>query len=258
MHPILLKLGPLTFSTYGLMMATAFIAGIQLAAYRGKKAGLNPQDVFDVCFYILVSSIIGARIFYVAINWKDYQNDLLSMFCVWQGGLVYYGGFIAAAITAIVFLRHKKISLWKMGDAILPSLALGQAIGRWGCFFAGCCYGLPAHDLPWAITFSAPGSFAPKGVPLHPTQIYESLGNLVVFGLLLLVSRYKKFDGAVIVAYFLLYPVNRVLIEQFRGDIERKFLPLSFAPNVFSSGVVVSLLTFMVGLGIYGYLRKKN
>lgn len=217
MHPVLLKLGKLSIHTYGFFIATGFIVGILLAKFEAKRLGEDQEKIMDLCFYILIASIVGARLFYVFTNHGMFLSDPLEILRVWNGGLVFYGGFIGALVTVVVYIKKKKISPWKTVDILTPSLALGYCIARLGCFSAGCCYG-KASDLPWAVTFTNPGSLAPLGIPLHPTQLYSSLINLLIFSFLWFFRSRKKFDGQLFWIYVLLYGITRSFIEILRGD----------------------------------------
>lgn len=217
MYPILFKLGNFTIHTYGFFVATGFLAGIFLAKHEANRVGEDSEKITDLCFYVLIAAIIGSRIFYVLTNLKYFAAEPLDVFKIWNGGLVFYGGFIAALIVLLVYLKKHGMPLWKILDIAAPSLALGHFFGRLGCFSAGCCYG-KLSDLPWAVTFSNPDSLAPLGVPLHPTQLYSAANNLIVFGFLFFFKRVKKFEGQLFWIYVLLYGITRSIIEIFRGD----------------------------------------
>ncbi len=245
MHPVLIEFGFIKIFTYGLLVATGFFAAILLSAHLGKKEGLDPQKIIDLCFYVLISSLLGARILYVIVEYRYFTVHPLEMFMFWKGGLVFYGGLILAVIVSVVYMRKHALPVWKVGDVVAPSIALGQAIGRWGCFFAGCCYGVKT-DVPWAITFSDPRSLAPQGIPLHPTQVYLSLNALVIFAILFWLLRRKTFDGQVIWTYGVLYSVGRFIIEYFRGDdrgyVLEPWLSTSQFIGIFVLGVSVFML----------------
>ena len=147
MHPVLFKFGKLTIHSYGFFVALGFIVGIFLAKLEAKKLGEDQEKIMDLCFYILMASILGARLFYVFTNHEMFLSDPLEVLRIWNGGLVFYGGFIGALVTVIVYIKKKKILPWKTVDILTPSLALGYCIARLGCFSAGCCYG-KACDLP--------------------------------------------------------------------------------------------------------------
>lgn len=217
MHPILFRLGPFTLHTYGVFVAAAFLAAIGFSLKEARRVGEDPSKILDLSFYMIIAALVGSRVLYVVINAETFLKDPLETIKIWNGGLVFYGGFLGACLTAVWYVRKEGLSAWKTADILAPSIALGQGIGRIGCFFAGCCYGKPC-DLPWAVTFSNVKSLAPQGVALHPTQLYSSLNGLAIFLLLVVMRRYKAFHGQLFWVYVLLYGVTRSLIEIFRGD----------------------------------------
>jgi len=250
MHPILVEFGFIKIFTYGLLVATGFFAGIVLAARQGQKEGLDPQKILDLCFYLLIASILGGRLLYVIVEYKYFVANPMEVLKFWKGGLVYYGGLIAAVGVAWYCMQKFELPFWKTADVLAPSIAIGQAIGRWGCFFAGCCYGVRT-DAPWAITFTNPDSLAPLNVPLHPTQIYLSLNALVIFGVLMWMRNRKRFDGQVLLTYGILYSIGRFIIEFFRGD-ERGYA----IPDMLSTSQFIGL--FVLGLSILFWVRRKS
>lgn len=250
MHPILVEFGFIKIFTYGLLVATGFFVGIVLAARQGQKEGLDPQKILDLCFYLLIASILGGRLLYVIVEYKYFVANPIEVLKFWKGGLVYYGGLIAAIGVAWYCMQKFELPFWKTADVLAPSIAIGQAIGRWGCFFAGCCYGVRT-DAPWAITFTNPDSLAPLNVPLHPTQIYLSLNALVIFGVLMWMRNRKRFDGQVLLTYGMLYSIGRFIIEFFRGD-ERGFA----IPDMLSTSQFIGL--FVLGLSILFWVRRKS
>jgi phosphatidylglycerol:prolipoprotein diacylglycerol transferase len=165
----------------------------------------------------LIAAIVGSRLFYVATTFETFAEKPLDIFKIWQGGLVFYGGFIAAALTAVLYLKKRKLPFLATADAVAPALAFGQFLGRLGCFFAGCCYG-KICDLPWAVTFRNPESLAPINIPLHPTQLYSAFNNLAIFAILSFWSGRKKFNGQIFFLYIFLYGVTRSFLELFRDD----------------------------------------
>jgi phosphatidylglycerol:prolipoprotein diacylglycerol transferase len=222
MHPILFDLGKFHLYTYGLFIALGFITAIFVSQKLAARSGIKEQVISDIFFIILVSALVGARALYVMISFDAYKNNLLDILKIWNGGLVFFGGFISAVICTAVYLHYKKLNIWKTADVIAPGVALGHSIGRFGCFFAGCCYG-QSCDLPFAVTFTNPDSLAPLNVPLHPTQIYMVLSNLILFFILMLVFRKKRFNGMVFLTYIMLYSFFRFIIEFFRGDFRGHF-----------------------------------
>ncbi len=200
-------------------MALAFLAGLWTASRRGVRDGVPGETVLDLGPWLVVGSILGARILYVLTFWREQfaEHPFPDIFTVWRGGLVYYGGLIGATLACILFARVKRVPLWKLADTVAPSIALGYVFGRVGCLMNGCCYG-PACHLPWAITFGEAANGAPPGIPLHPTQLYDSLLNLVFYLALAALFRRKKFDGQIFATYLVGYAVLRSLVEVFRGD----------------------------------------
>jgi phosphatidylglycerol:prolipoprotein diacylglycerol transferase len=171
---------------------------------------------------------------------------------IWHGGLVFYGGFIAAFVTALWFIRKRGLPLWKTTDILAPPIAFGQFVGRIGCFFAGCCYGR-ACSLPWAVTFTHPESLAPKGIPLHPTQLYSSLNGLFMFVVLMGLRRVKAFEGQIFWAYVLLYGVTRSIIEFFRGD-DRGVL----IGGIVSTSQLIGVIMAAIAIGMMMVLRSRD
>ena len=173
----------------------------------------------DLCFYLLISAIVGSRLFYMAANPVIFFQDPWEIIRIQNGGLVFYGGLIAALITGLIYMKSTAMPLWRTADIMAPSIAVGQFWGMLGCFFAGCCYG-GISDFPWAVTFTHPDSLAPTGIPIHPVQLYFALNYLIIYGVLLFVRRYKKFDGQLFWIYVLLFGVTFAALEIFRGDIQ--------------------------------------
>lgn len=244
-HPIAFQFGSLTVTWYGVMMALAFVAGLWTASRRGLLEGVVPEKILDLGPWLIVGGILGARILYVATYWQESfaGRPLVEVFMVWRGGLVFYGGLIGAALAGMLYARVKQIPLWKLADILAPSIALGYVFGRTGCLLNGCCYGR-ACSLPWAITFPQDARGAPPGVPLHPTEIYEALLNLVLYGLLAWLYRRKKFDGQVFAVYLIGYAALRSFVETFRGD----YLPEQYHWGLLTPGQYASIPMLAAGL----------
>ena len=217
MHPIAFKLGTVAIHWYGIMVAFGFLVALWAAARRGALDGFTPDQILDLGPWLIVGAIAGARTLYVLTFWREQFADkpFWEVFMIQHGGLVFYGGFIGASLAGILYARLKKLQIWKLFDTIAPSIALGYAFGRIGCLLNGCCYGR-ACSLPWAITFPPPVECA--GTPVHPTQIYESLLGLCLYGGLAWLYRRKKFDGQIFAIYLIVYPLLRSFVEMFRGD----------------------------------------
>ncbi len=224
MYPVLVRIGPLSIHTYGFLIATAFLIALWLAVGQARKRGLAYEKVVDQAFYTLVAGLVGSRLFYVATDWPHYASHPLDIIKIWQGGLVFYGGVLLALPTALYLAKRESFPLWDAADIWAPSIALGHAIGRLGCFCAGCCYGKPAEGLPWAVIFRNPDSLAAKGVPLHPVQLYESVAEVLNFVVLVALRRRQSFKGQLFWVYILNYSVIRAVAEVFRGDEIRGFI----------------------------------
>ena len=252
MYPDLLTIGSFSIHTYGVCIALGALLGITLISHEAKKQGYDQQQILDLTFYLLVAAIIGSRVFYIILNFRYYIHHPLEIVMIWRGGLVFYGGFLFAFATCFLYLKKHNLPFWKTCDLLVPGLAIGEFLGRFGCFFAGCCYGKPT-DLPWAIIFTNPHSLAKLGVPLHPTQLYSSLKALLIFFILISFRRYKKGDGQITWIYILLYAIGRLIIENFRGD-ERGLLILG------SITITQGIALFFIPLAIFMlfYLKRKS
>ncbi|MFA6032372.1 MAG: prolipoprotein diacylglyceryl transferase [Myxococcota bacterium] len=247
MHPVLfelpLKIGGqyLTVHMYGFVVGLGFLAGVYVAFCEARRTGANPEDVLDLSFWLLLSGLAGARVMYIIVNIRDYLDDPWQLARLWEGGLVWYGGFIAALAAGWVFIRRRSMNYMRTADLFMPGVALGHAIGRLGCLCAGCCWGREsAAGYPLAIIFTNPEALAPRFVPMHPVQIYEALGELAIFAVLMIAARRKRYDGQVMLMYVTLYPILRSITEIYRGDKVRGFL----VPGVLSVSQFISLLVF--------------
>lgn len=240
MFPILFHLGPLTVRTYGALVALSFLASLHLARYAARFRRIGESFLLDLVALLIVSGLLGARLFYILINLSYFREHPAESFKVWEGGLVFYGGFLMAVAVGLIFTRYKGYSVADVADSLAPSLAVGQAIGRWGCLFAGCCYGKPSA-LPWSIHFSDPASLAPLGIELHPVQIYESIGCLAIAALLWrALTRRKETHGEVFWLYLLFYGLLRFGVEFYRGD-DRGFVWGGLSPSQ-----IIALLAIVV------------
>ena len=229
MHPILISIGSFHLPTYGVLLVTAILGGIYTAMRLGRRSGLDPGRILDFCTWLILVALLGAKVLMVLTEWsyyRDHPGEIFSFGTFLAGG-VFYGGFLAALIFAIWYVRLQKLSFWKLTDVLAPGVVLGQSVGRLGCFSAGCDYGKPT-SAAWGVVFSS--NFAhevtgvPLGVRLHPAQLYESAATLVIFGLLLWWFPRKKRDGDVFLAYLGLYAVARFFLEFLRGDEDRGFV----------------------------------
>lgn len=216
---------------YGLIIGIGIIAGILTAACLAKRTGLDPEVIWDFAVYAVIFSIIGARIYYVVFAWDFYRDNLLGIFNIRKGGLAIYGGVIAAFITLFVYSKLKKKNPFHIGDVCVPGLILGQAIGRWGNFmnrevFGEYYDGLFSMQLPVEAVRARDiseniAAHIPEGanyIQVHPTFLYESVWCLVVFALMLLYMKHRRFNGEICLLYFAGYGMGRFVIEGIRTD----------------------------------------
>lgn len=223
--PIIFELGPIVVRWYGLLIATAVLLGVTLSQYLAKRRRVEPDLLGDLAIWLVIAAIPCARLYYVLFEWQEYSQRPEDIIAIWKGGIAIHGAIIGGTIATIIFARLKRISFWQLLDLVAPSLILGQAIGRWGNFFNSEAYGKPT-DLPWKL-FIAP-RYRPLGLInydyFHPTFLYESLWNIGVFILLLLLffwglksaSRLKT--GTLAAVYLIGYSLGRVWIEGLRTD----------------------------------------
>jgi phosphatidylglycerol:prolipoprotein diacylglycerol transferase len=262
LHPILIDFGPFALHTYGLAMAIAFALGIWLAMKRSEARGLGGQFALDLSVLILVSSLIGARFTYVVTHWDEYRAHPLDAISPIQHtgqigieGLVLLGGVAAAFLAAAWYVPRKKHSFLAVADIFMPSTALGIAIGRLGCFFNGCCFGLPTH-LPWGVVFpsgSLAGSIFPD-IAVQPTELYESAAMFLLFGFFLLYDRRRHPTGRETGIFLLVYGVWRFFNESQRW-YEHEMIIFQ---TPFRFTVSQGLSAIMVILGIYLIVRSRT
>jgi phosphatidylglycerol:prolipoprotein diacylglycerol transferase len=249
MHPRLFDLGPLTVYTYGVLLASAYLLGLQLALVRARRQGLDAQRVMDLGILVIVSALVGAKLLLVIVDFEQFRADPAALFSIARSGGVFYGGLIFAVAAAFWYLRRHPLPFWSTCDVFAPGIALGHVIGRVGCFFAGCCWGRPTA-LPWGVTFTNPLAAelvgTPLGVSLHPTQIYEAAAELLILvGLLAFERRGRAFPGRTFWAYMLVYAISRFAIEFYRGD-ERGMVLGALSTSQFISVVLAPLSVAML------------
>lgn len=253
MHPLLFQIGPVPVHTYGFLIALGFILALSVIRRLAERAKLNAEKVLDLTFWSLLVGFLGCRVLFIITRWEYFSTDPLAMFKLWEGGLVFLGGPIAVFPFVLWQTRKHRLPLWKVMDVLIPGLVLGHMFGRFGCFAAGCCYGKPT-DAPWGVRFQSDlVDAAMRGIPLHPTQLYEAFSLGILFVGLLFVSRIKKFDGQVVLTYFMVYPIIRSIIEVYRGDAIRGFV----IDGILSTSQFLSGLVFIAAvLGLSYRLRQ--
>ena len=229
MYPVLFNLdlgrfGKFTIGTYGLFYALGFLLALRLAVGLARREGIDSARIVDLGIVALLAGFVGAKATLYLIDARYYYEHPMEILRNLRSAGVFYGGFALAAAASVLYVRRYRLPLAKVADVTAPPLALGQAIGRLGCFAAGCCYGRSC-DLPWAVIFSDPAAYqltgVPLGVPLHPTQIYHALADFLILGITLVVLKRRRVPGQVFWVYVLAYAVLRFVVEIFRGDTAR-------------------------------------
>ena len=248
MHPILFEIGGFPVYTYGVLLAAAYLLGLQFALMRARTRGLDPNRVMDLGIWVIVSALVGAKALLLIVDFDTFRNQPAELWTLLRSGGVFYGGLIAAVGVALWYLRVHHMPMWTVTDVFAPGIALGHVIGRMGCLFAGCCFGRRT-DVPWAITFTDPYAAENVGTPLnvalHPTQLYEAGAELLILGVLLLLERRgRAFPSRTFWSYMLFYGVSRFIIEFYRGDSRGMIGALS--TSQFVSVVIVPLSIIML------------
>jgi phosphatidylglycerol:prolipoprotein diacylglycerol transferase len=254
MHPILFEVGGWPVYSYGVLLAAAYLAALQLAVVRARRQGIDGTKIMDLGIYLIIAALVGAKAMLIAIDFRYFVSQPREILSLVRAGGVFYGGLIAALIVAIWLVRRYDLRLWTTADLFAPGIALGHVIGRFGCLLAGCCYGRPT-SVPWAITFTNPAAAAnvgtPLGVPLHPTQLYDAGAELLILIVLLLTERRgRQFSGRTFWLYVLLYGISRFIIEFYRGDDRGVILGVS-------TSQFVSLVAVPVAIAMLLRLRSR-
>jgi len=256
--PVLIDLGFVQIPTYGALLVTGIALSLFLAARRAIAVGLPGERVADLGLWVALWGIFGAKALLVVTE-PGYLSSLYGLWALFRAGGVFYGGFIAAVIAAIVLFRRYHLPFFPVVDALAPSVALGHFFGRLGCLAAGCCYGAQC-DKAWAVVFCHPLaaqiSGTPLGVPLHPTQLYEAAFNLANYGFLAWLYRRRPRAGSVLAAYLLVYGAGRFAIEFFRGDPDRGFV-LGGALST-SQAIAIGMVVLGAGLLVWARHRKST
>jgi len=222
MYPELFSVGPITVYTYGVLLAASYLLGLQFAIRRARKWGLDANRVLDLGIYIIIAALLGAKLLLVITDFNTFRASPADVLSIARSGGVFYGGLITAVAVAFWYIHRHGLPFWTTCDAFAPAIALGHVTGRLGCFAAGCCYGKPT-SVPWAVVFTDPAAAAnvgtPLGIPLHPTQLYESGSELLILIVLLATERRgRRFPGRTFWLYMILYAISRYVIEFYRGD----------------------------------------
>jgi phosphatidylglycerol:prolipoprotein diacylglycerol transferase len=257
--PILFEIGPISLRWYGFLIASAVLIGVFLSQKLGKYRNIDPELISDLVIWLVIGAIPAARIYYVLFEWQNYAQHPQDIIAIWQGGIAIHGAIIGGVISAVIFAKINRQSFWQLTDVIAPSLILGQAIGRWGNFFNSEAFGIPTN-LPWKLYIpvnNRPIQYL-NFEYFHPTFLYESLWNISVFTLLIILffwsikNNNKLKTGTISLIYLIAYSLGRVWIEGFRID--------SLMLGFLRIAQIVSLSA--IAFGIFGliwlYVLKKS
>lgn len=262
MFPELFRIGSFPINTYGLLLAIGMLLALFVASKLAARDGLPRERIYDLGLWTLIGGLVGSKVlmYFTEDNVQIFSLDFL------RSGGVYYGGFIGGFLALVFLIRWYKLPFWKVADAFAPGVALGQAIGREGCFAAGCCWGKPTdsifgvHFTEAAHEFTGVPIYGPTGAELylHPTQLYESVTMLIVFGILVYIHKKKRFDGQVLIAYAIIYGIVRFCIEFLRDDPRGNLFGLTSLLGI-STSQIISLLVaaFAVIFMIYRLRQPK-
>ncbi|HOC44368.1 MAG TPA: prolipoprotein diacylglyceryl transferase [Thermoanaerobaculales bacterium] len=257
MHPILLDLGFFQVPSYGVLVALGVIAGLLTLKRRADRAGLDGARLVDVGLWLVIWALVGAKGLLVLVELPRYLRDPGELVGLVRAGGVFLGGFAAAVAAGVVLFRRYHLPVLATMDVFVPSVALGQAIGRVGCLMAGCCWGSRC-DLPWAITYTDPAAAAnvgtPLHVPLHPYPAYEALFNFALFVGLEALHRRRPAPGRVFAAYLLTYGAGRFALEWARGDAARGFV----LSGALSTSQLISLGLVVLGTALLVRLPRRT
>lgn len=253
MHPLLFTIGSIPIHTYGFLIAIGFLTAVFVIRSLSIRSKLDPERTLDLTFWLLLVGFLGARILYILTRLDYFIADPGAILRVWEGGLVFLGGPIACIPFAICYMRKYKLPVWLVSDILVIGLTVNHAFGRLGCLAAGCCYGKPT-GTSWGLRlYSDLVDKDMQGIPLHPTQIYESTALFILFFGLLYTFKKRMFEGQVVLTYFMAYPIIRSIIEIYRGDLIRGFV----IDGILSTSQFLSILIF-IGASIFLSIRLKQ
>ncbi|MFH1540968.1 MAG: prolipoprotein diacylglyceryl transferase [Elusimicrobiota bacterium] len=252
MYPILFKIGFVKIHTYGVFVALGFFIGFKILLFYSKKSSFSLDLIEKLTFLVFIFSLVGARLFYVLISWQEFVNTPLDIFKIWHGGLVFWGGFLGGGLTVIIFSTKHKMAFWKLADVFAVALIIGHALGRIGCFFAGCCYGRQTDSF-FGIVFPE-NCLAPEGIKLIPVQLIGSVSLFLLFLFLLIFWKRKRFDGQIFLIYTISFSCGRFFIEFLRDDFRGNTI-LGVTPTQ-----IVSVVIFIISITIWKklYQTKKK
>jgi len=256
MHPILFRIGSFEIGTYGLLMAIGFLVALWLAKQQAQRDGMAPESIVDLSITLLIAGVVGSKLLLIIVDlFKGEPLESVFSLSMLRAGGAIHGGILLACAAFYWKIRRQKLPFAKTLDAITYAVPIGQAIGRIGCIAAGCCYGAYC-ELPWAITFhnhEAARFGTPLDISLHPVQLYFCLSNLAIFVILAIFLRRRKFFGQTSAMYFMLEGAFRIILETWRGDIDRG---LWLNSTWLSTGRITGIFFVIIGAAIWHFTRK--
>jgi len=254
-HPILIDLGFLKIPTYGVMMILAVTFALWTAKLRADRAHLDGDRIVDLGLWLVIWAFVGSKLLLVLVEWRHYLHDPADLIGVLRAGGVFLGGLIGAIVAALILLRRYNLGFLRTADVLIPSVSLGQAIGRIGCLMAGCCWGASCN-LPWAITYTSPVAHSnvgtPLGVPLHPFPVYAMLFNFILYLFLAWLYRRGLTVGRVFASYLVAYGGGRFLLEFTRGDSIRGFVFHGWL----STSQFIGIILVALGMGLHLWVGR--
>jgi phosphatidylglycerol:prolipoprotein diacylglycerol transferase len=262
MHPILVKIGPVTIHTYGFLLAVGVLSAIGLCLALAKKQGLDTKVLADFIFYTILVGLLGAKLFLLVTEFGYYSSHPSQIKSLITSAGTFYGGLICGGLFAAWYIRKHKMNFMVLGDIIGPAIALAHFFGRMGCFMAGCCWGREAHNCAVAVEFTSKDTSTgvPLGMPLYPTQLVESILNLLNFIILMILYKRKKFNGQVFSIYIFNYSIIRFLVEFFRGDDDRGYVfgGMDHPFTSLSVPQLISIIGIITAIILYRIFKKKQ
>jgi phosphatidylglycerol:prolipoprotein diacylglycerol transferase len=247
MPPFLFNINFFPLFIFGFFIAVSFVVAIIMVKDESRRTGCNPDRMQDLCFWLLVAAIIGSRLLYVVANPSEFAEDPLEVFRIWNGGIAYYGGIVAAVIISIVFINKTSMPLGRTFDTLTPAIAIGHFFGWLGCFFSGCCWG-STSDLPWLVKIAYQDAIAAPTASTHPTSLYLATSHLAIFCVLLFFKQRRRFSGQMFWSYALLYGISRFLIETLLGNNGEPVPGNLFVHPVTSLSVAITALVMLIYL----------
>ncbi len=245
MHRVLIRIGNFELMSYSVMLLIAFITALYVSEYRAQKKGIKKGTVSDIAFWVIIGTVLGARIAYVIFHWSYYSQNIAEIIKIWHGGAMYYGGFILAFILGYIYVKVKKLNLLLLLDAVGPTIALGEGFGRIGCFLNGCCFGIPSNTCGITFPLGSPAGEQFPNTPVIPTQLLLSIGGFIVFFMLLIIEKKHKFKkGQIFALSLFFFTLLRFIVNfiRFYEDLQNYL----FNQIVVLVGMIIGLVLYIV------------